>query len=310
MKEEAHSTHAETLLPADTENVLAVPACTDALDRYIGHVRSLPPAPVIATQLLALFGEADRDIDRIVELIGLDPSLTAEVLKRSNSAYVGLAQPVRDMFEAVFQLGFYEVFCIVVASVGSRSMLALQTEGGMKTEVLWQHSVGTAVASSALAKRVQATEASAFTAGLLHDIGKLVLASVERGVYANLMRDAAAAGTPLVMAEEITFGFNHAGLGARLLERWNFPAEVCAAVRHHHSASGAEATSQPLPAIVTLGNELSHQVLAEPGQSAEISAAGAEALTLLGLAPADLPTLLEATRSDLQQVEGLLQIRA
>ncbi len=282
---------------------------TEALDRYIAHVKCLPPAPVVATQLLSLFAETDRDVDRIVELIGVDPSLTAEVLKRCNSASVGLARPVRDMFEAVFQLGFYEVYCIVIASVGSRSMLMLQAESGFKTEDLWRHSVATAAAAATLAKRVQVPEAMSFTAGLLHDIGKLVLSSVERLVYANLMQGASPSGPVLVAAEEANLGFNHAELGARLLERWNLPADVCAAVRYHHSCAMAEAPSQPLPAIVHLANDLAHQFLDKCPDAADISLSSAAALGILKLGADDLPRLSDETREAFQEVEALLQMQ-
>jgi putative nucleotidyltransferase with HDIG domain len=308
MKEEAEVRLNCAPLQAGTGNSTVMPDRIEMLDRYIGQVRSLPPAPVIATQLLSLFSEADRDIDRIVQLIGLDPSLTAEVLKRCNSASMGLAHPVRDMFEAVFQLGFYEVYCIVVSSVGARTVSILQAEGGLNTEDLWQHSVATAVAAATLAKRAQEIEAMGFTAGLLHDIGKLVLASLERVGYANLVRDAAATGIPLVAAEEASFSFNHADLGARLLERWNLPVNVYEAVRHHHACENAEGPTQPLPAIVGLANDLAHQILAETEDDAVLSDSATEALGFLHLTEADVAALRSETRHALQQVEALLHL--
>lgn len=310
MKEEAEIKLGSAPSQAGVEFATATPDRTQILDRYIGHLRVLPPAPVIATQLLSLFAEPDRDIDRIVELIGLDPSLTVEVLKRCNSAAMGLARPVRDMFEATFQLGFYEVYCIVVSSVGSRSMSMLQADGGFRVEDFWQHSVATAVASGTLAKRVQATEAMGFTAGLLHDIGKLVLGSVERAGYANLMRDAAAAGTTLAAAEEARFGFNHAELGARLLERWNLPEDVCEAVRHHHSCVRAEGRSHPLPAIAGLANDLAHQAVDSAKNGAQISPSGTEAMSLLQLKTAEIPQITLQIRTALDQIEAVLAFGA
>ena len=281
----------------------------EALDRYIDAVPTLPPAPLIATQLLGLFSEEDRDVDRIVELIGLDPSLTAEVLKRCNSAYMGLAQPVRDMFEAVFQLGFYEVYCIVVALVGARSISMLENDEVLKTDILWEHSVTTAVAAAQLAKSIQIPEAIAFTAGLLHDIGKLVFASAEGVAYANVLRTAAESGTFAATAEAAQFGFNHAALGARLLERWNLPENVCLAIRQHHSLSNEHGAPDPFSALVCLANDLAHRVLERIGDDTPIAPTTAVALERLGLKIADISNLMKETRKALQQVEALLNMR-
>lgn len=279
-----------------------------ALDQYIGRVKRLPAAPLVVTQLLSLFGEPDRDVDRIVELISLDPSLTAEILKRCNSAYFSLARPVRDMFEAVFQLGFYEVYCIVIALFGARATAMVQTAGSLDAEKAWQHSVATAAAAATLAKRIQATEATAFTAGLLHDIGKLVFASVEGVGYAKLIHDAAASGVALAIVEEGRFGFNHTNLGGHLLARWNLPDNVCVAVRRHHSFSDTDEEADRLAAVVYVGNLLAHEVLEETGKSTDLSSYSVEALAQLALKPTDIPTVLEETRSALQEVEALFHI--
>jgi HD-like signal output (HDOD) protein len=80
-----------------------------AIHRHLDRIESLPPAPTVAIQLLELFSDSDRDIDRIVELIKHDPSLTAATLKRCNSGAVSGAEPATDMFEAVSLLGLYEI---------------------------------------------------------------------------------------------------------------------------------------------------------------------------------------------------------
>ena len=92
----------------------------DKIDQYLEDVHHLPSAPTLVVELLELFKHPDRDIDRVVELISHDPSLTAEVLKRCNSAYLGGGQPADGMFEAVTRLGFYEVYCSVVATLEPR----------------------------------------------------------------------------------------------------------------------------------------------------------------------------------------------
>jgi HD-like signal output (HDOD) protein len=126
----------------------------DKSDQYIDRVSHLPPAPTVATELLGLFGDANRDLDRIVELISHDPSLTAEVLKRCNSAALSGPEPASDMFEVVTRLGFYEVYRVVAALVGSRSMSLGKDKGSLDVGSLWRHSVVAGVVAETLARRV------------------------------------------------------------------------------------------------------------------------------------------------------------
>ncbi len=282
----------------------------DKSEQYISRVSKLPPAPTVATELLKLFGDPDCDIDRVVELISHDPSLTVEVLRRCNSAFLSGAQPASDMFEAVTRLGFYEVYTVVVALVGTRT-LSLGTAGsGLDMGNFWRHSVATAVAGETLARRIQQTEAVAFTAGLLHDIGRLILAMVEGSRYAALLKPTRGFGPDLVEAEEAVFGVSHAGIGARLLARWDLPANVAAAVLHHHGSPGAIKPFEQLAATVHLANDLAHHLFDQTPDAPDLPPYSLEAMTSLQLTADDIPELLQQTQAGMQRVQGLLQLTA
>jgi len=281
----------------------------DKSDQYIDRVSHLPPAPTIATELLGLFGDADRDLDRIVELISHDPSLTAEVLKRCNSASLGGAEAASDMFEAVTRLGFYEVYSVVAAVVGARTMSLGKNKGGLDVGSLWRHTVVTAVVAETLARRDQEAEAVAFTAGLLHDIGKLVLASVEGSKYADLLKQSGAFGPGLAEAEQAAFGVSHASIGARLLARWGLPENVAAAVLHHHHGSPKAAEPfERLAATIQVANNLAHHMIDQVPQAPDLLSCSPDATALLQLTAEDVPTLIAKTQTGLQRVAGLLQM--
>ena len=93
------------------------------LSHYSHRVEPLPADSIAAMQLLELFRDPDRDIDRIVEFISRDPALTAETLRRSNNASLGGPDRTTDIFEAVSRLGFYELYGLIAASIGSRPRL-------------------------------------------------------------------------------------------------------------------------------------------------------------------------------------------
>jgi putative nucleotidyltransferase with HDIG domain len=278
-------------------------------DEYIERVADLPPAPGIAVQLLGLFDDLDYDIDQVVELISHDPGLTVAVLKRCNSASFSGSEAILDMFEAVTRLGFYEVHCVVAALVGARVMSLGKTEGKVDTSSLWRHSVVTAVAAAALAKRREEAEATAFTAGLLHDVGKLVFASVESAAYANLIWQSGAFGQKLAEAEHATFGVSHASIGSRLLNRWGLPPSVAGAALYHHSSIKPHEPFAPLAATVGLASDLAHRIIDQEQHTSDLLSDRSDAMILFQLTTNDIPTLIQQTQNDLKRVEGLLQMK-
>jgi putative nucleotidyltransferase with HDIG domain len=280
----------------------------DKADQYIEKVSDLPPAPTIAVELLGLFSDPDHDIDRVVELISLDPALTVALLKRCNSAAFSGSETATDMFEAVIRLGLYEVQCVVATLVGARAMSLGKAKGGVDAGNLWRHSVVTAVAAAALAKRLQEAEATAFTAGLLHDIGKLVFASVESSTYADLVGQAGTSGPRLAEAEQMAFGVSHASVGARLLTRWGVPDNVAGATMHHHGYANLNEPFSQLAATVSLASDLAHQMASQNGAKPDLLSSRTDALMLFKLTADDVPALISQTQNDLNKVQGLFQM--
>ena len=263
--------------------------------RYLDGVTSLPPAPMLLTKLLALFRDQDHDIDQVVQLIGYEPSLTAQLLRTCNSACFAGEQPTADIFDAVTRIGLYQVYCLVVAIYGA------------KAKALWRHSVAVAVSASVVADHAGQNKAEAFTAGLLHDIGKLVLASTEREAYARLIERAKKEGVLLGALERGSFVIDHAELGGELMRRWDLPPHIVAAVRYHHEIAAAPPFEQ-LTAAVQVGDMLSHQLLSEDLGSSDVLTPSTVALDILQLSLDDLPRMLAKTQAEMEKVKGMLEI--
>ena len=276
----------------------------DKAEYYISRVTQLPPAPTLLTELLGLFRDPDRDIDRVVELLSFDPSLTAEILKRCNGAFFGRA-PASDMFEAVSRIGFYEVYCMVVGMFGAKTKAMPGVREAIDASKLWRHTVVTAVAASTLAKITDHSEGAAFTAGLLHDIGKLVLASVEGRRYGDLLELAQSTGQSSHDAEQGVFGTNHAEIGGLLLEQWKLPPEVHRAVRFHHDPTAAGADSH-MAVIIHLADWMAHGF--EAKKPLPLTESARQAFVSIGLGYSDLPRFSNATMKALDRVKGLLEL--
>jgi putative nucleotidyltransferase with HDIG domain len=294
-------------LDAVMRKIQQEPQAVNPTDRYLKNLASLPPAPMLVTELLALFREPDCDIDRVVQLIRYDPSLTAQILRTCNSVYFAGDEPPADIFEAVSRIGFYQVYTLVVSIFGAKTRALKGADQGVNVVELWRHSVAVAVSASEVAGETGQPKAVAFTAGLLHDIGKLVLASVEREPYAILIQRAKDEGMGLSVLERAILGTDHAELGGELMRRWNLPPDVVVGVRHHHELDAAP-TYKPLTAAVQVGDMIAHQLFAEDLANTDLMTTSTEAMEALQLTPEDLPRLLAKVEVEMEKVKGMLEI--
>jgi putative nucleotidyltransferase with HDIG domain len=275
----------------------------DAIDELLNRVQTLPPAPKLLPQLLAALSDVDADIGRVVELITFDPALTAKVLQVCNSAYHSLSMRVSSVAEAVNRLGFHGVY-MIVAIASSEDLLQVGSSSKLDPNALWRHLVTSAFAAQLLASRAGEDGNMLFTAGLLHDIGKVPLADVLKGDYDALVTDASLFGRPLAALESASFNLNHAEVGARLLENWTFSPEFVAAVRYHHD-SGAGDDHATQAACVELADLLAHSLAASDERNPFAEMEPAPALAVLGLTPADLIRQRELLKGKVETIDSI-----
>ena len=274
------------------------------VDDYIKGATHLPPAPRILPQLLILLNQPNADSGRLVELIAHDPGLTASVLRLCNSALLGNALPASDLREAVTRLGFTQVFRLVAAISGAPALTPAQPGYGFSVGELWRHSVTAAVAAQMVARQLQENDTLVFTATLLHDIGKVILANALRPLHPKLHRSVEQSYASMLEAEEELLGVQHADTGARLLELWKFPENLAQAVRFHHDPL-ASRPHERLASLVYLGNLLAYLIGQGYGLYPFALRHRVEAMEILELDPRELPRLMMRTVEELELVEAL-----
>ena len=274
------------------------------LDDFINKVKHLPPAPRVLPELLSPLRNDDVDTDKVVSVIAYDPSITAAVLQLCNSAFYAPSSRIGDLNQAVTWLGFRQVYQLVTAVVGSRTLGPAQKGYGIDKGELWQHAVATAVAAQLLARKVGDDESLVFTAALLHDIGKIVLSEALEHIYAKLIEDSQQKQHSLLEAEKSLLGVQHAEVGGRLLARWKFPDSIVNAVWYHHQPKGAS-PDERLAALVYLGNLIAHFLGHSYGHQALALRGRAEALELLDLSPDSLPHHMMETVEQLALVNAM-----
>jgi putative nucleotidyltransferase with HDIG domain len=277
----------------------------DALDQYIDTIDHLPPSPTVVVKLIALFRQTDPALDEIVSVMSLDPSLTAEVLKRCNSASYAGGENVLDVFEAIMRVGFYEVYQTAVAWFGQQAISQTSNSSGLDPESLWRHSAITAVAAGQVAQKLGEPAWAGFTAGLLHDIGKIALASAEGPKYAALTAQVGRCGIALEEGEKASFRFGHGEVGARLLHRWGVPPEIAMPVCFHHVSAWPEPYARSC-AAVNLANVIAHSVEQNEAVTESDLEAAKPAMTGLGLILDDFIEIFNQTQTELAGLKGIL----
>ena len=274
---------------------------------YLRNLRHLPPTPRVVPELMRLLNRPDLDSSKIVNMISYDPALTANVLRISNSAYFGASTPTTDLQEAVTRLGFQQLYKLVAAASGAKFLSSAQEGYGLEQGELWKHSVSTAVAAQLVARRLGDNENLVFTAALLHDIGKTILGFSLNEAYAKIIRDTDKNGSSLLEVETKLLGVNHAEVGGQLLQHWNFPPNIVAAVWFHHAPRGA-GVNQRLASCVYLGNMIANFMGHGYGHAAFAMRARAEVMTTLNLTPQDLPGFMMETFEQMDLIDALFSL--
>lgn len=227
------------------------------LDRelVLGHLKQLPSLPAAVADLLASFDNEDIDIAVVSKLIARDQGLTARVLRIANSSFYGLQHKVGSINEAVVVLGFRAIRSMVLA-VGINGVFRVDHCAGFDPQAYLRHSVAVGLAARALAQLTGHNPELSFTAGILHDLGELALASNFTPQYAETLAYRRKHDCFLIIAERDILGMDHTEVGGLLADTWRFPNELRQALAEHHSSAGATADS--LAGLIHIADSVAH----------------------------------------------------
>lgn len=202
------------------------------LARVMQRIQQLPSLSVVVAEVLHSFNNENVDVQTLVGSISRDQGLVARVLRVANSAFYGLPNHVGSIGEAVVVLGFHSVRSLVLAA----GIINQFPPGGGKAFdrlEFWRHAIGTGVAARVLDARPGHREL-AFTAGLLHDVGRLVLDAYFHDDFEGVLAYRATEDCEMIQAESAVLGLTHATIGCEVAKRWKFPLPLQLAIRDHH----------------------------------------------------------------------------
>lgn len=222
------------------------------LNGFVGKVNQLAPLPAVALRVLQLAEDQRTSAADLASVIATDQAMTAKLLRLANSAYFAAGREITTVRDAVVLLGMVEIRRLVLTTA---LMGQFTTDSGtLSIAAFWGHALAVGMVAEVMARNTGlAVPEEAFTAGIIHDIGKLVMVQYLKDHFDAAAAFAAARGIPLHRAEAEVFGFDHAQLGRRLGEAWRLPSGLVQAIAHHHASPGQE---DGLSFVVAQANDL------------------------------------------------------
>jgi putative nucleotidyltransferase with HDIG domain len=214
---------------------------TITLNELVSRIDEIPIFPQTVSKILKLVDDPKTNIRDIENEILKDQGFTTKVLKLANSAYFGVSRQIKTVSQATTLLGFQAIRSMVLASsVGS--VLSKELIGyALEREALWKQSQICAITARVISKKIKFPQPDqAYTAGLLKDIGKVILDHYLNDQFQNIMDQINEGNKPFLEVEEEILGFNHCQVGARIAEKWKLPEDLVEAIAYHHQPEKAQ----------------------------------------------------------------------
>ncbi|MBI3986694.1 MAG: HDOD domain-containing protein [Lentisphaerae bacterium] len=272
-------------------------------------IETMPVFSPIVGKLKLVLQKSETSSSEIRELVRIDPILTAKVMKLVNSAFFALPQPIASLDQALALIGINHLKTLIITRAVMDAAAIRASESPLDLKEFWRHSLATALACSSLAPSMPVTADNVelfFTAGLLHDIGKIAMIKAMPFEYAQALSESHAMEVSLSFAELAHFGFTHADIGAQLARKWNMSESMTSLIEGHHVANPA-AFQDPRQNILLMANNLVKQLGLGHSGNCVVDEAAEIAAIRLGLQQTVIRTMWEQLPTELQKIEVFLE---
>ncbi|MDR2095251.1 MAG: HDOD domain-containing protein [Treponema sp.] len=221
------------------------------------YIKSMPSLPTTVTKVLEICNNPKTSPADLNRVISLDPVLVGRVLKLINSAYYGMGQPITNLVRAIIMLGINTVKNLALSTTIVGNLSSRKDPKGINIEGFWRHSLCVGVAAKMLAKKRGVDprqHEEYFTAGLLHDIGKIPLNSVITREYLLTIATADREKIPLARAEEQNLNLNHCQAGSLIVRAWKLEGSVGDIITYHHDWASYKGPNRDILYSIVLAN--------------------------------------------------------
>jgi putative nucleotidyltransferase with HDIG domain len=275
-----------------------------SLEEVINKINDLPTLPQVAQEMLSDLSSDDISLDAIVEKVALDQSLAAKVLKVANTSYYGANSKVVTIQQAISMLGTKNLKNLIRTSIFTHNLPVANCKG-FDNFGFWRHNIATAICAELISRSLHLKHDFAFTAGLLHDIGRLVLVSRFPKKYEEVIRCATEKDCSLLDAERTILGVDHVSVGLILALQWNFSDAIQDAIRGHHEPHDKELNS--IASIVHVANAIVHALDLCDNPHEMVAAVSQFAWDNLGLSEEAYLAIFEETELRFEALNQIIQ---
>lgn len=275
------------------------------LERLIMSAGDLPTIPVVATKVMQLIEDENATSEEMARVVSSDPAVAARVIKISNSSFYGCQRQIQTLSHAIMMLGFNTLRSLVIAA----SVKQVYKPYGLTEKMLWEHSFGAGLAARIIARSTRAVnEEEAFLAGLFHDIGKIVMNTMDNHKFQTAIQLCYNDDMTFKEAERMVFSYSHCEVGALVVKKWNFPDSLVSAVARHHDFE-FEPDTDPyqvrLACVTGLANLFCHHAGVGTREPEPVEIADSRPAKLLQLDPASIESLLASFSEAYDQDKGV-----
>jgi putative nucleotidyltransferase with HDIG domain len=281
------------------------------IEKILHSIKKLPAFPMTIQRVIEIMRNDDYSVHEVANIIKYDQAIVANILKISNSAYFGPRQRIKTIPDAVVYLGQKQLIRAVQTAGVSRYFTKEAKGYGTKAKDLWQHSIAVALLSQILSRRLFNQEDGAlYTAALVHDIGKLIMGAYVQESAEKIFRLVSEEGLSFLEAEEKIIGINHAELGGRIADHWNFPPEIRKAIAYHHRPDLLEQNDDDdsMPSLVFLADQYCLMIGIDGGMDGLAHRGDSGVLKKYRLREVNLEEDLVLLYEELKKANDLIQI--
>jgi putative nucleotidyltransferase with HDIG domain len=278
------------------------------IQQIIANLDQLPSIPLVVTKIINMVNDPEVDFKKIADEISKDQAITTDILRICNSAYFSKGKEIASVDRAIVTLGIKEVKDIVVLSTAKQVLNKAIVGYDLDKGELWKHNLVVALLAKkmALDKKRKDIADVVFTGGIIHDVGKTILALFVANTFKDIINLAQEKQIPFSAAEKEVMGFDHQEIGGKILEKWQFPEALRAVVMYHHNPMNAPEPYRTIVSFVHVANSITLMAGVGIGSDGLYHELSEDAVKLTGYAQAELENLYAHVPELLNQAKSVL----
>jgi putative nucleotidyltransferase with HDIG domain len=271
------------------------------------RVLELPRIPAVVHEIASALQDDDIGLDALSKVVAFDPAMVAKVLRAANSPFYGMSGSISNIQDAVRLIGLRTVGTLLTTTAIMHSIAAPNCQG-FNFQRFWEHSLATAICSQELARCNGYSQSTAFTAGLIHDIGRLALATYYPGELSAAIAYASGRDCSLVHAEHAVLGIGHPEVGGWIGRHWHFADMVIGAIERHHAPESHGGSSvHALADIVHAADGIVHALDLTHLDAEQVPLLDPSSWVRLGIDSVRFPQIFERTQSGFEALRDSLR---